>query len=79
MRTASTTPHHAGWRPRLGAILEAGAAIRTLVARLVIGRGIISRTIDRLDRVVISPSLRPPRFPAVTGDRYHAPGPHREI
>ena len=37
MRIASSKPHHARWRPRLGAILDAGAAIRTLVARLVTG------------------------------------------
>ena len=37
MRTVSTTPHHARWRPLLGAILEAGAAIRTRMARLVSG------------------------------------------
>ena len=37
MRTVSATPHHARWRPRLGAMLEVGAAIRRLVARLVTG------------------------------------------
>jgi hypothetical protein len=37
MRTTDTALHHARWRPRLGAILEAGAAVRTLVARLVTG------------------------------------------
>lgn len=37
MRTASMNPHHARWRPRLGAVLEAGAAVRTLLARLVTG------------------------------------------
>ena len=35
MRTTSATRHHVRWRPRLGAILEAGAAIRTRMARLV--------------------------------------------
>jgi hypothetical protein len=38
MRSVSTTSHHARWRSWLGAILEAGAAIRTLVARLVTSR-----------------------------------------
>ena len=37
MRTTGRPHHHARWRPRLGAILEAGAALRTLVARLVTG------------------------------------------
>jgi hypothetical protein len=37
MRIVSTISHHTRWRSRLGAILEAGAAIRTLVARLVTG------------------------------------------
>lgn len=37
MRIVSTIPHQTRWRSRLGAILEAGAAIRTLVARLVTG------------------------------------------
>lgn len=37
MRKAGTALHHARWRPRRGAILEAGAAVRTLVARLVTG------------------------------------------
>jgi hypothetical protein len=37
MHTAGWAGHRAGWRPRRGAILEAGAAIRTLVARLVTG------------------------------------------
>ena len=37
MRTTGVAGHHVRWRPRLGAILEAGAAVRTLVARLVTG------------------------------------------
>jgi hypothetical protein len=36
MHTAGMTGHHARW-PGRGAFLEAGAAVRTLVARLVIG------------------------------------------
>jgi hypothetical protein len=37
MHTAGTTGQHARWCPSCGAFLEAGAAIRTLVARLVTG------------------------------------------
>lgn len=63
MRTASTTRHHARWRPRLDAILEAGAAIRTRMARLVSGG---DHAVDeQLDEQPAwpagdSPSLRPP-------------------
>jgi hypothetical protein len=35
MRTMGMVSHHARWRPPLGAILEVGAAVRTLVARLI--------------------------------------------
>jgi hypothetical protein len=37
MHPASTAGHRARWWPGCGAFLEAGAAIRTLVARLVTG------------------------------------------
>jgi hypothetical protein len=60
MRIASSKPHHARWRPRLGAILDAGAAIRTLVARLVTG-GDHQPNPRAPVRAVISPSLRPPQ------------------
>ena len=38
MHTAGMTGDHAKWWPGRGAFVEAGAAIRTLVARLVAGR-----------------------------------------
>lgn len=37
MHTVGTAGHHAGWPTRLGATLEAAAAVRMLVARLVTG------------------------------------------
>jgi len=36
MRSVSIARHPRRWRPRLRAVLEAGAAVRTLVARLII-------------------------------------------
>jgi hypothetical protein len=61
MHTAGTAGHRARWRPRLGAVLEAGAAVRTLVARLVTAAG----------GGVVDPPSRPsePR----SGDGPHSP------
>lgn len=69
MRFVSTIPHHARWRSRLGAILEAGAAIRTLVARLVTGG----------DHPPTHPPTRhpprhPPRHPTVLADHQPSAG-----
>lgn len=48
MHTAGTAGRHARWWPGRGALLEAGAAIRTLVARLVAGTaGVLVRTTAR--------------------------------
>ena len=50
MHPAGTTGHHARWWPGCGAFLEAGAAIRTLVARLVTEtEGILDRATTRAD------------------------------
>jgi len=49
MHTAGTAGH-ARWWPGRGAFLEAGAAIRTLVARLVTGgEGVLTHTTARSD------------------------------
>jgi hypothetical protein len=57
MHPAGTAGHHARWRPGCGAFLEAGAAIRTLVARLVTGtEGIL----DRPREQTLSPDVGTP-------------------
>ena len=55
MHTAGTAGH-ARWWPGRGAFLEAGAAVRTLVARLVTGRdGVLAHTTTRSD---LEPGVR---------------------
>jgi hypothetical protein len=62
MHTAGTTGDHAKWSGR-GAFLEVGAAVRTLVARLVTGRQESS----------------PARPPEQTDCPRHEPGSHRRV
>lgn len=56
MHTAGTAGHHARWGPGRGAFLEAGAAIRTLVARLVTETKGTPRPRDHAQRSI--PDLR---------------------
>src|SRR4051812_27365983 len=61
MHTAGTAGHHTRWRPRRGAFLEAGAAVRTLVARLVTGAGCLGNHAGRrwIPRSWAPPGVQP--------------------